>query len=411
MKIRISTKQLIAEFSMLIALCLGSIAYAQGNPTEGVSAVYGLVVEPGGSSGSETNLLMATEYGLLRATPGGTSQRVGSLDVALSTLAIQPGDPGRLFLSGFGADGNPVGLFTSADVGGEWTPALDNDQVRNALRSLAISPVNQSLMIALTDEIQISDDGGKTWAVAENTPDQTFSVAPSTIRAGTIYAATMTGLLKSEDGGASWARTYAQETPVTMVKALSGNRMIAFVFGVGLVSAVEPSADWQVLASGFVDRYVLNMAEDPDNPNILFASMDTGALLTSRDGGKSWISFEGSNHATPERLALGKQLFEENCQACHGSKGVGESPGDPEARDEFGFKAPALNDDMHAWHHGDANLVATIQNGSPRNQRMVPFGEFLSDEDIENTLAYVKSLWSIRSLTCQGSRHMGCLGN
>jgi mono/diheme cytochrome c family protein len=41
---------------------------------------------------------------------------------------------------------------------------------------------------------------------------------------------------------------------------------------------------------------------------------------------------------------------------------------------------------------------------------MVAFKETLSDEDVDNVIAYVKSLWNFRSLACQGARHMSCMG-
>ena len=129
----------------------------------------------------------------------------------------------------------------------------------------------------------------------------------------------------------------------------------------------------------------------------------------SRDGGLHWISFEGSDLAYPDRIAAGSALYADYCESCHGAGGIGESPEDPAAQDEFGFKAPALNDDMHAWHHSDAGLRATINEGSPRNDRMAAWQDVLSDNEIDAIIAYVKSTWSIRSLACQGARHMACM--
>jgi mono/diheme cytochrome c family protein len=88
---------------------------------------------------------------------------------------------------------------------------------------------------------------------------------------------------------------------------------------------------------------------------------------------------------------------------------MGERPDDPGATDEYGFAAPALDDSAHGWHHSDDGLVGTILNGSPRNPRMMPFKELVSEDDARNLVAYIKSLWSFRSLACQGSRHMGCM--
>ncbi|MDP7547930.1 MAG: hypothetical protein QGF20_11605, partial [Alphaproteobacteria bacterium] len=84
---------------------------------------------------------------------------------------------------------------------------------------------------------------------------------------------------------------------------------------------------------------------------------------------------------------------------------------EPGARDADGLPlAPALDDSAHGWHHPDAQLIATILNGSPRNPRMAPWKEHgLSRDDARSLVAYIKSLWNFRSLACQGSRHMRCM--
>ncbi|MEE8483071.1 MAG: hypothetical protein V3S46_00605, partial [Nitrospinota bacterium] len=72
--------------------------------------------------------------------------------------------------------------------------------------------------------------------------------------------------------------------------------------------------------------------------------------------------------------------------------------------------APALDDSAHAWHHSDQNVIETILEGSQQeDSRMVAWKETLSKTDAKNVLTYMKSLWSLRSLACQGSRHMACM--
>jgi mono/diheme cytochrome c family protein len=71
--------------------------------------------------------------------------------------------------------------------------------------------------------------------------------------------------------------------------------------------------------------------------------------------------------------------------------------------------APPLDDSGHGWHHADAQLAQTIREGSPRNERMIAWKDLLDGEAVRNVVAYVKSLWSFRSLACQGRRHMRCM--
>ena len=109
--------------------------------------------------------------------------------------------------------------------------------------------------------------------------------------------------------------------------------------------------------------------------------------------------------ADPEAIAKGLSLYEVNCISCHAKYGAGEKiplgplqPNTPPAM--------ALNEDSHAWHHGDDQLVQIIQRG---NQRMPAFGLILSESEIHDLVAYMKSLWSDRILACQGPKHMSCM--
>jgi len=387
-----------------------SQAVAQSGATEGIKAINGIAVDPNGPGTSANGVLIATKYGLLRATPDGISTVIKGVNASVTGLATMPGNPKSLRLSGIDKDGKPVGLLESEDGGKNWSAlpnAVAGDKISAA--GLAISRLSPQRMVALGDGIRLSSDGGATWTPLSVTPDKTFSVALSSVDENRIFAATAGGLMVSNDAGKSWAKTYAGDAPATLVASLSGGRMVAFIYGVGLIEADESDLVWTLVSGGFEDRFLRNLVQDPAKPGLLYVTADTGAILLSRDGGRDWISFEGSDKFTPARVAQGRQLFQNNCQVCHGVNGIGESPGNPAAQDEFGFKAPALNNDMHTWHHSDASLSKTIHLGSPRNERMIAWKDQLSDADIDSIIVYLKSQWSIRSLACQGVRHMGCV--
>jgi len=392
-------------FTAFLSALTATASISQTAPTEGVAKIFGLVIDPATAKDDAPHLLIATKYGLLRAGPDGMSEKIGSIDAAIATIAVPAGKISPVYIAGFLPDNTQTGLLLSDDNLANWRK-IGGEQ---GLRGLVVSPLDENLMYALGDGIKRSSDGGVTWTAFPATPKDTFSLAPSSIDGNTLFAATMTGLQASRDNGESWQTVYAEGSAVTMVSPVVGNRLIAFIYGTGLAVSDEASGIWEVLPTDFEDRYLVNLVADPANPENLFASADTGAMLTSRDGGISWISFEGSQNRTPERLANGQKLFEDNCQECHGVKGIGEVPDDPNAKDEFGFKAPALNDDTHAWHHSDEGLRSTIFNGSDRNTRMFAREGILTDTEIDDILVYIKSLWSIRSVACQGSRHMGCM--
>ncbi len=107
----------------------------------------------------------------------------------------------------------------------------------------------------------------------------------------------------------------------------------------------------------------------------------------------------------PEAVERGLALYERNCQQCHQAKGVGENI-PPALRHPDFIPAMPLDEKSHAWHHGDEQLVQTIRRG---NKRMPPFDKVLSEPQLRDLVAYMKSLWSPRILACQGPKHMSCM--
>jgi mono/diheme cytochrome c family protein len=107
----------------------------------------------------------------------------------------------------------------------------------------------------------------------------------------------------------------------------------------------------------------------------------------------------------PAAVERGLVLFESNCQQCHQAEGVGENVPLGIRRPGF-IPAMPLNENSHAWHHGDEQLVQTIRRG---NKRMPAFDKVLSEPQLRDLVAYMKSLWSSRILACQGPKHMSCM--
>ncbi len=397
----------LTALAAVVALA-GAAASQEPNsaPMDRLQFVYGLAVEPD----TDNTLLLGTKYGLLRASPNGMAEILPQPRAAVIGLIADPNAPSRLLLSGVSEAGNPTGILvsTNGDLDFSTIPGTAGED-GTVLTSLSVSRLDAAKLAGLREQIFLSKDGGQSWEELDATPERTFSVALSSTHPSRLYAASIAGVMVSDDDGASWEKRSEGEAPATAVATLSGGQVAAFLYGIGLVMADEATLDWQLAAAGFEDRYLRVLIEDAARPNRLYAVADTGAVLMSHDRGVNWISFEGSDLATRDRIAAGSALYEEYCQSCHGAGGVGESPEDPSARDEYGFKAPALNDDMHAWHHSDADLRATINDGSPRNERMAPLRDVLSENEVDEILAYIKSTWSIRSLACQGARHMSCM--
>lgn len=101
----------------------------------------------------------------------------------------------------------------------------------------------------------------------------------------------------------------------------------------------------------------------------------------------------------PGEVALGRQLYLQNCVACHRPNAEGAPNwSKPDARGNL--PPPPHDDSGHTWRHGDAELASIIRNGqrdifnkSPE-LTMPPFKNRLTDEEIAAVITYFKSLWS-----------------
>jgi len=396
---------LLAGLVALVVLGVASPALAETIPIDSIMHIHDLAVDPA----DPTRLYLATHNGLFLAAPDGTATRVGDITHDLMSFAPDPKNFGRFYASGHPAGGGNLGVLSSADRGVTWERLSDGVGGPVDFHAMAVSGADPDVAYGMFNGLQTSRDGGRSWRKVGPLPDRTFALAASVRDADTVYAAAMGGLFVSRDGGSSWSPAFMQRKPATVVQVTTAGKIYAFVYGVGLVVGAEPGTGWTVRSNDFGDRYPLKLAVDPGDPERIHVVADTGAIVTSKDGGRSWVSYLGHDRETAEFVGVARKTYEEYCEACHGKKGVGERPEDMHAQDQYGFVAPPLDNSSHGWHHSDENLADTILNGSPRNPRMLPFKDIMPEEKARNVVAYIKSLWNFRSLACQGARHMRCM--
>lgn len=107
-----------------------------------------------------------------------------------------------------------------------------------------------------------------------------------------------------------------------------------------------------------------------------------------------------------EQLAEGRQLYLDNCAACHGEALEGQP--DWRTRLPSGrMPAPPHDETGHTWHHSDEQLfritrdgVAAIVGGNYESD-MPGFGDFLTNDEIRAILDYIKSTWPERERAYQ----------
>jgi photosystem II stability/assembly factor-like uncharacterized protein len=205
-----------------------------------------------------------------------------------SPLIISPYSHTRLY---FAANR----LFRSDDRGNAWRPVspdLTRQIDRNRLKVM-----------------------GRVWsvdAVSKNASTSFYgncvSLAESPLQEGLVYVGTDDGLVQvTENGGETWRRlerfpgvpemTYvsrleaSRHDPNTVFAAFDNHKMGDFKPYV--LKSADRGASWTSIAGDLPERgSVYALAEDHENPNLLFAGTEFGVFFTL-DGGTRWIQLQG----------------------------------------------------------------------------------------------------------------------
>lgn len=256
---------------------------------------------------------------MARSTTTATWQSRGPDNVAGRTRALIV-DPDDATFQTFYAGSASGGIWKTTDAGLSWTDLTPN-LPNLSTNALAMAPSNHDRIYAGTGEgyagnysfvrgngIFISNDRGGTWTVLNNTLNNKdfkavneLAVSPSD--ENVILAATNTGVLKSNDGGATWSKTFdSQGYEVQDIKTEPGNFAIQYI-GVknqGVYKSTDGGATWSKSSVGINKGSRFEIAISPVTTSNVFVSTsdgDTGStiLYFSDDKGATWNKFDSSS--------------------------------------------------------------------------------------------------------------------
>jgi photosystem II stability/assembly factor-like uncharacterized protein len=263
---------------------------SQGLPRVGADfqEIFSLVLDPR----SPQTLYAGSRGGVFRSTDGGRTwkpRRSGLPENrVIHALALDP-STGVLWA------GSDLGrLFRSADQGRSWRASGSGIPKFEAVLSLAISPEPSRLLAGTTGGIFRSTDSGRTWKRARSISADEVVEAVLFQGARRAYAGTSrSGVFRSDDGGATWApATEGITDPVILSLAAGPRAVYAGTFAKlqpgGVFRSLDHGATWEPSQRGLSTVLVQEIAFDPVDPDVLYASAGQLGVFKSTDGGVSW---------------------------------------------------------------------------------------------------------------------------
>ena len=115
----------------------------------------------------------------------------------------------------------------------------------------------------------------------------------------------------------------------------------------------------------------------------------------------AWLPV-GQAALASDDLARGAALYAEHCASCHGAELEGAPDWRRRGADGL-YPAPPHDETGHTWHHGDQLLFDYTKLGGEAllalsgitnfESGMPGFAELLTDDQIRDILAFIKSTW------------------
>ncbi len=122
----------------------------------------------------------------------------------------------------------------------------------------------------------------------------------------------------------------------------------------------------------------------------------------------------GGHELEGRDVPAGAQLYVEHCASCHGAELEGE-PDWQTPNSDGSMPAPPHDETGHTWHHDNQLLFDYTRIGGQAvlsalgiddvKSGMPGFSEVLTDEEIWNVLAYIRSTWPDRIQEVQAMRN------
>lgn len=242
-------------------------------------------------------------WGLYRSTNGGTSWSKVSLGTGSArTYTFAPSNNNVRYAS-FGTWTTSGGFFRSTNGGSTWT-AVGGGTINHTVIAVAIHPTNANIVLVGTSGggIYRTTNGGDTWTAVNSGLSDTsiYSVAFSKSNPSIVYAGGYMWIYRSADGGQSWVNTDSS-FPFYYIGALAIHPNASdwvwigvsdFPYG-GVYKRTASTGAFTLKGTGMDGTFVLDITQDLNNANTLYAATWGAGMFRSYDRGATWSAIYG----------------------------------------------------------------------------------------------------------------------
>jgi photosystem II stability/assembly factor-like uncharacterized protein len=210
---------------------------------------------------------------------------------SIRSLAQSPSHPAILFA------GTLDGVFRSSDGGATWSLiSPPGSKEIHEVESLAVDPRDPQIVYAGTWHLPWKTvDGGKNWSNIKNgviDDSDVFSIIVDPAKPATVYASACSGIYKSLNGGGLFKKiqgipSTARRTRVLMQDPAHADTVYAGTTE-GLYKTVDGGKNFKAMTGPEV--IVNDIFVDPANSLHVLLATDRGGVLSSQDGGATFVA-------------------------------------------------------------------------------------------------------------------------
>lgn len=224
-----------------------------------------------------------TGTGLFEST--GHWENLGHLEVWGRTIAVDPTDPSTLYVGT-----NEGEVLRSHDGGQTWTPILVTS---TPILNLTFSPLRTLYAGTEKGTLFRSDDGGNNWVelgvVLDAAKVDRLAVdhqAPETVY---VCDSIHPYIYRSTNGGTDWftITVASNGSPISALATASAGEVASVVYASSesgyIWHSVDQGASWQSSFQTSPLPYIIYMAVNPDNANVLYALTFDGLYRVQAD--------------------------------------------------------------------------------------------------------------------------------